>query len=96
MNLMREMELRRDDLSRWEDDGGRAAWTRVLTRFVQPDPATGYRFTAYEMRGNHPWCLVERGFIYHRLDLSDLGEPYLTAVKESLQRDATPKPEDIP
>ena len=25
LKLMREMEQRRDDLSRWEDDGGRAA-----------------------------------------------------------------------
>jgi hypothetical protein len=55
-----------------------------MTKFVQPDPATGYRFTSYRVEGDGYWPFVETGFIYHKIDLSDLGEPYLSAVKESL------------
>ena len=57
---------------------------------VQPDPETGYRFTAYKLTGDGPWPMTEMGFIYHKIDLSDLAEPYLSAVKKSLAEDLTP------
>ena len=62
-----------------------------MRRFVQPDPETGYRITAYYLKDVEPWPLTEIGYIYHRLDLSDLSEPYLSAVKKSLAADLTPK-----
>lgn len=62
-----------------------------MKQFKQPDPATGYRFTSYRLEGEGPWPFVETGHIYHKLDLSDLAEPYLSAVKKSLAEDATPK-----
>jgi hypothetical protein len=31
---------------------------------------------------DYPWTLA--GFVSHRRDLSDLGEPYLSAVKDAL------------
>jgi hypothetical protein len=34
--------------------------------------------------------MVQMGFIYHKIDLSDLGEPYLSAVKTSLENDEAP------
>jgi len=61
-----------------------------MRKFVQPDPGTGYRFTSYRLEGEGPWPLTEIGFIYHKIDLSDLGEPYLSAVKESIARGDTP------
>jgi hypothetical protein len=62
-----------------------------MKQFVQPDPSTGYRFTSYRIEGKGLWPFVETGYIYHKIDLSDLAEPYLSAVRESLARDATPK-----
>ena len=51
----------------------------------QPDPSTGFRFTEYKIRHKHAiWPIVEHGFIYHKIDLSDLAEPYLSAVKKTL------------
>ena len=61
-----------------------------MKKFVQPDPSTGYRFTSYRIEGDGVWPHVESGYIYHKIDLSDLGEPYLSAVKESLARGDTP------
>ena len=61
-----------------------------MRKFVQPDPANGYRITFYRLEGSGKWPLVETGFIYHKIDLSDLGEPYLSAVKKSLAENATP------
>lgn len=58
-----------------------------MKKFVQPDPATGYRFTSYRIQDGGP---IFEGVIYHKIDLSDLGEPYLSAVKESLARGDTP------
>jgi len=66
-----------------------------MKKFVQPDPATGYRFTSYRLvLDAGPWPFVETGYIYHKIDLSDLGEPYLSAVKRSLAEDGTPKESD--
>lgn len=63
-----------------------------MKKYVQPDPATGYRFTSYRLENTGgQWPLVEMGHIYHKIDLSDLAEPYLSAVKKSLADDATPK-----
>jgi hypothetical protein len=59
--------------------------------FVQPDKRSGYRFTSYRLEGDGEWPMVEIGFIYHKMDLSDLGEPYLSAVKASLAKDEMPK-----
>ena len=64
-----------------------------MKRFVQPDPASGYRFTLYRLVGTGEWPMTEVGFIYHKIDLSDLAEPYLSAVKQSLADNATPKEE---
>jgi hypothetical protein len=61
-----------------------------MKRFVQPDPSTGYRFTSYRLEGDGVWPLVEIGYIYHKVDLTDLGEPYLSAVKRSLAEGSTP------
>ena len=61
-----------------------------MKKFVQPDPSTGYRFTAYRLEGEGAWPFTETGYIYHKIDLSDLGEPYLSAVKKSLAEDLTP------
>ena len=65
-----------------------------MKKFVQPDPSTGYRFTSYRLEGEGPWPLTEIGYIYHKIDLSDLVEPYLSAVKKSLAEDSTPKETD--
>ncbi len=69
-----------------------------MKKFVQPDPATGYRFTKYQIKtvadDHNLWPFTEIGFIYHKIDLSDLGEPYLSAVKRSLAEDSTPKETD--
>ena len=62
-----------------------------MKKFVQPDPSTGYRFTSYRIEGSGDWPLTETGHIYHKIDLSDSDEPYLSAVKESLARDETPR-----
>ena len=62
-----------------------------MKKFVQPSPATGYRFTSYRIESEKPFPFTEAGYIYHKIDLSDLAEPYLSAVKESLTKDATPK-----
>ena len=62
-----------------------------MKKFVQPDPKTGYRFTSYRIEREGPWLFTEIGYIYHKLDLSDLDEPYLSAVKKSLAADNTPK-----
>jgi len=62
-----------------------------MKKFVQPDPATGYRFTSYWIETPGPYPFTETGYIYHKIDLSDLAEPYLSAVKRSLAADATPK-----
>ena len=62
-----------------------------MKKFVQPDPTTGYRFTKYKLVGKQPWPLTEIGYIYHKIDLSDLDEPYLSAVKQSLAEELTPK-----
>ena len=61
-----------------------------MKQFVQPDPSTGYRFTSYRLESGGEWPLVETGYIFHKLDLSDLGEPYLSAVKISLAKESTP------
>ena len=39
---------------------------------------TAYRFTVGE--GPFPW--TRTAVIYHRADLSDVGEPYLSAIKD--------------
>jgi len=65
-----------------------------VKKFVQPDSAMGYRFTSYRLEGKGPWPFVETGCIYHKIDLSDLGEPYLSAVKESLSNSDTPAETD--
>jgi hypothetical protein len=62
-----------------------------MKKFVQPDPANGYRFTSYRIEGEGLWPFTETGYIYHKIDLSDLTEPYLSAVKKSLAEDSTPK-----
>ena len=62
-----------------------------MKKFVQPDIATGYRFTSYRLEGSGLWPLTETGYIYHKIDLSDLAEPYLSAVKKTLAEDSTPK-----
>lgn len=61
-----------------------------MKKFVQPNPSTGYRFTQYRLQQDGEWPLTEIGFIYHRIDLSDLAEPYLSAVKKSLAENHTP------
>ena len=61
-----------------------------MKKFVQPDPKTGYRFTSYRIESEGLWPITEIGYIYHKLDLSDLAEPYLTAVKQSLINEFTP------
>ena len=66
----------------------------MTKKFVQPDPSTGYRFTAYRTQTMGPWPSTELGYIYHKIDLSDLAEPYLSAVKKSLAEDLTPKEQD--
>jgi len=58
-----------------------------MKQFVQPDPSTGYRFTSYCLEGEGEWPFIETGYIYHKIDLSDLDEPYLSAVKESLAKE---------
>lgn len=67
----------------------------VMKKFVQPDQSTGYRFTLYRIEGEGDYSFVEIGFIYHKIDLSDLAEPYLSAVKRSLENDETPKETDV-
>lgn len=62
-----------------------------MRQFVQPDPSTGYRFTSYRLEGEGEWPFTEVGYIYHKIDLSDLEEPYLSAVKKSLALESTPK-----
>lgn len=59
-------------------------------KYVQPDPSTGYRFTSYRIEGKGEWPMVESGFIFHKIDLSDLAEPYLSAVINSLAQGGTP------
>lgn len=59
-----------------------------MKQFVQPDPATGYRFTSYKIEDEGEWPFTETGYIYHRIDLSDLAEPYLSAVKKTLEHEA--------
>lgn len=66
-----------------------------MKKFVQPDPSTGYRFTSYRLEGEGPWPHAEIGFIYHKIDMSDLGEPYLSAVKASIDRGDTPNEIEI-
>lgn len=55
-----------------------------MKQFVQPDPSTGYRFTAYRIEGEGEWSFTETGYIYHKIDLSDVAEPYLSAIKKTL------------
>lgn len=38
------------------------------------------QLTYVEVRTGHDWPWVEVGLVSHRPDLSDLGEPYLSAV----------------
>ena len=59
-------------------------------KFVQPNPSTGYRFTSYRIEGEGLWPLTQTGMIFHKIDLSDLKEPYLSAVKKSLAENSTP------
>ena len=61
-----------------------------MKKYVQPEQTTGYRFTAYRLEGEGEWPMTEIGCIYHRIDLSDLAEPYLSAVKKSLAENLTP------
>ena len=61
----------------------------VGAAYRQPDPSTGYRFTAYRIEGGGEWPLTETGYIYHKLDLSDLAEPYLSAVRKTLEAEET-------
>jgi hypothetical protein len=68
-------------------------WGGEMKKFVQPDPSIGYRFTSYRLEGEGPYPFVQTGYIYHKIDLSDLDEPYLSAVKKSLAEDLTPKPQ---
>lgn len=56
-----------------------------MKKFVQPDPATGYRFTFYRLEGEGPWPHIETGYVYHKIDLSDVAEPYLSAIKKTLE-----------
>lgn len=58
-----------------------------MKQFVQPDPSTGYRFTSYRIEHGDDavWPWVETGYIYHKIDMSDLDEPYLSAVKKTLE-----------
>lgn len=54
----------------------------------QPNPNTGYRFTEYRIvHSKEEWPLIEWGHIYHKTDLSDLEEPYLSVVKEALAKE---------
>lgn len=62
-----------------------------MKRFVQPDPKTGYRFTGYRLEGPGLYPATEIGYIYHKIDLSDLEEPYLSAVKRSLAEGTAPE-----
>lgn len=64
-----------------------------MKRYVQPPSSTGYRFTSYRIEGSGVWPHAETGYIYHKTDLSDLAEPYLSAVKKSLLEGATPAEE---
>jgi hypothetical protein len=61
-----------------------------MKQFVQPDPATGYRITSYRISRGGRWPITETGYIHHKIDLSDLEEPYLSAVKKSLAEGTTP------
>jgi hypothetical protein len=61
-----------------------------MKKFVQPDVSTGYRFTPYKLENEGRWPFTETGYIYHKIDLSDLAEPYLSAVKKSLAEESTP------
>ena len=59
-----------------------------MKKFVQPDPATGYRFTKYRIKtvadDHNLWPFTEEGYIYHKIDLSDVAEPYLSAIKRTI------------
>lgn len=35
------------------------------------------------IRGKGDWPFIEASYVIHREDLSDLGEPYLSAVKQA-------------
>ena len=61
-----------------------------MKKFVQPDSSTGYRFTRYRLEGKGARPFTEIGYIYHKIDLSDLAEPYFSAVKKSLADGSTP------
>lgn len=41
-------------------------------------------FTAYRISSGHDYPWVQTGVIRHRRDLSDVGEPYLSAIKNSV------------
>ena len=49
---------------------------------------TRLRFTSYQIEGPGPFPFTEAGCIYHKIDLSDLGEPYLSAAKKTLAAEA--------
>lgn len=49
------------------------------------------QFTFVRIRGDEPWAFTEISLIRHKSDLSDLGEPYLSALRE-----ARSKPPEIP
>lgn len=50
-------------------------------------------FTPYEIQSDGPWPWKEIGTILHREDMSDLAEPYLSAVKRSRAAANSPIPE---
>lgn len=56
-----------------------------MKKFVQPAPGAGHRFTSYRIDGSGEWPVTETGYIYHKMDLSDLAEPYLSAVRKTLE-----------
>jgi hypothetical protein len=79
----------RGDVLLLTEEGFFRAMAWLLEAEEKMTSSPGYRFTAYRIEHPGEWSFIERGFIYHRIDLSDLGEPYLSAVKESLDRDET-------
>ena len=66
-----------------------------MKKFVQPESSTGYRITSYKIEGKGLWPFTETGYIYHKIDLSDLAEPYLSAVKKSLADDSVMHPRSL-
>lgn len=47
----------------------------------QPPEETGMKFSHCRIDGSGPWPFVETGCIYHKIDMSDVAEPYLSAIK---------------